>query len=161
MKAKDLAKTDAARTRRLKAIEAVAVMGMSAKDAAAFSGLTAGSVSSLMARPEVKEYVARLQQEQADKLNVSREEVMQGMLDAIQDAKMLGEPASQIRGWEQIAKMQGYYAPERRVLELPDNARDFIEAMQSLDTAEIARLAGQSNLIELTEEEWEEVDDGH
>lgn len=161
MKAKDLAQTNAARTRRLKAIEAVAVMGMSIKEAAAHCGLTASAVSTLMARPEVKEYVARLQQEQADRLNVSREEVMQGMLDAIKDARMLGEPASQIRGWEQIAKMQGYYAPERRVIELPDNARDFIEAVQSLDTAEIAKLAGQSSLIELTSDDWEEVDDGH
>lgn len=135
-------------------------MGMSIREAAEFSGLQAGTVSKLMMEPKVKAYVAELQQEQADKLNISREEVMQGMLDAIKDAKLLGEPASQIRGWEQIAKMQGYYAPERRVLELPDNARDFIAAMQSLDSAEIARLAGQNNLIELTEDDWSEVDDG-
>jgi len=32
---------------------------------------------------------------------------------------MLSEPATEIRAWEAIAKMQGLNAPERHVYELP------------------------------------------
>jgi len=135
-------------------------MGMTHKEAAEHTGLSCSAIRSLMSQPKVKQYVAEIQEEHAQKLNVSREQVIEGMLQAIQDARMLGEPASQIRGWEQIAKMQGYYAPERRVLELPDDAREFIDAMQSLDTAEVARIAGQNNLIELTDDDWQEVNSG-
>lgn len=160
MKPQDIATQDAARARRMKAIEAVAVMGMNYREAGEYSGLTQGTVSNLMQKPKVKEYVAQIQRTQARKLNVSRERVMEGILDAISDAKMLGEPASQIRGWEQIAKMQGYYAPERRVLELPEEAQEFINAMQSLDSSEVARLAGQNDLIELSADDYAESSDG-
>lgn len=159
MKPQELAKQDAARARRMKAIEAVAVMGMNYKEAGEYSGLAHSTVSDLMHKPKVKEYIAQIQRQQAKKLNVSRERVMEGILDAIGDAKMLGEPASQIRGWEQIAKMQGYYAPERHVHELPEGTQDFIEAMQSLDSSEVARIAGQNNLIELTTDDYSEADD--
>lgn len=161
MKPKEIAKQDAARARRMKAIEAVAVMGMNYKEAGEYSGLAHSTVSGLMQEPKVKEYIAQIQRQQAKKLNVSRERVMEGILEAIDDARMLGEPASQIRGWEQIAKMQGYYAPERHVHELPEGAQDFIEAMQSLDSSEVARIAGQNNLIELTADDYSEVDDAH
>lgn len=157
----NIAKQSAARARRLKAIEAVVVMGMSYSDASEYSGLTRGTISDLMAKPEVKEYVTQLQRQQEKRLNVSRDRVIEGILEAISDARMLGEPASQIRGWEQIAKMQGYYAPERRVLELPEGAQEFVEAMQSLDSSEVARLAGQNNLIELTVDDYySEAEDG-
>lgn len=155
MSAKQLASSPSARARRLKAIEAVAVMGMTHSEAADYSGLSPGSVSQLLSKPKVKKYIAEMQKKQEEKLNVSRERVLEGMLTAIQDARQLGEPASQIRGWEQIAKMQGYYAPERRVVELPENAEEFVRALQALDSAEVARIAGQDDLIELSLDEYE------
>lgn len=154
-----IAKNADARARRLKAIEAVAVMGMSRKDASEYSGLTPSSISNLLQKPEIKKYISRIQRQEEKKFRISREQVLEGFMEAIGDAKMLSEPATQIRGWEQIAKMEGFYAPERRVLELPEDAREMIQTLQNLDTQELAKLAGMDNLIELKEEDFHRVEE--
>ena len=154
-----IAKNPDARARRLKAIEAVAVMGMSRKEASEYSGLAPNSISSLFQKPEVKKYIAQIQRQEEKKFKISREQVLEGFMEAINDAKLLSEPATQIRGWEQIAKMEGFYAPERRVLELPEDAREMIQTLQNLDTHELARLAGMDNLIELQEDDFHRVED--
>lgn len=153
----DIAKNANAKARRLKAIEAVSVMGMTHKQAAEYSGLSANSISNLLNKPEVKQYVARLQKQEEKKFKISREQVLEGFMEAISDAKMLSEPATQIRGWEQIAKMEGFYAPEKRVVDLPEDTKELIQTLQHLDTDELAKIAGQDGLIELGEDDFRRV----
>lgn len=45
------------------------------------------------------------------KLAVSREDVLQGLLDARQRAQHLSEPITEIAAWDRIIKMMGYDAP--------------------------------------------------
>jgi len=46
---------------------------------------------------------------------ISKEEVLSGVLQAIDLAKLKGEPAVMIQGWARIAKMLGYDAPDQLV----------------------------------------------
>lgn len=139
-----------ARARRLKAIEAFAVHGMTIKEAAAFTGIKPATLSAMKKDPRVQGYIKNLQEANAKKLNVKREQVIQGILDAIDHAKMTNEPAVEIRGWEAIAKLQGYNAPDRVVHDLPDDVKRMMESMKDMDDHQIAKLAGQDNLIELS-----------
>lgn len=143
-----------ARAKRMKAIEAIAIHGMSRKEAAAFAGLAPGTVTSLLNDERVQAYMKNMQEAHARALNVKREDVIKGILDAIEHAKMTNEPAVEIRGWEAIAKMQGYNAPERHIHDLPEDTKRLVETLQSMDQAEIAKLAGMGNLIELTPEDY-------
>ena len=151
-----------ARARRLKAIEAVAVHGMTQKEAAAFAGLKPSSVGSLLKDERVQAYMRDMQEAQAKALNIKREQVIRGILDAIDHARMTNEPASELRGWETIAKMQGYFAPDRVIHDLPEDTKRLMETMRDMDENQLAKLAGQDNLIDLRPGDgYEEVrDDG-
>lgn len=153
----ELATTQSARARRLKAIEAIAVMGMTHAEAASYSGMTVNSVRTLMQKDEVRSYIADIQQAQSKRLSVSREQVMQGMLDAISHAKMLGEPATELRGWEAVAKMQGYNAPERHIHELPKDTQRYLDAVKELRDEELYEITGKKSLIHLSEDDYARV----
>ena len=154
----EIAKSPNARARRLKAIEAVTVMGMTHKEAAEYSGLSPKSIGTLLSDPKVKQYIAKLQRQEEKKFKISREQVLEGIMEAIQDAKLLSEPATQIRGWEQIAKMEGFFAPERREVDLPEDTKEMIRSLQDLDSDTLARLAGQDNIIDLNDDDFKQLD---
>jgi len=154
-----LANTESAHTRRIKAVEAITSMGMNIKEAAAYAGLSPVSVSNILKDERVVAYIEKVRKQHAERFEVKRENVIEGVLDAIERAKMLGEPATEIRGWESIAKLQGLNAPERVVHELPEDVRELTATIKSMNSADVMRLAGQKNIIELTEDDFEEVDD--
>lgn len=158
MNSQKLATTADARARRLRAIEAVAVMGMTHAEAAAYSGMNKGTLANLMSKPEVKEYIADMQEAHSKKLNVSREQVIQGILDAKDHAKMVNEPATELRCWEAIAKMQGYNAPERHVHELSDDAKKLAETIQSMDDNKLYELSGRDNVLTLNSDDFHRVE---
>lgn len=145
----DLATLEDARAKRLKAIEAVCVHGMNKREAAAFCGLKTRTLNRLLEDPRVKQYMQDMQQAHAKRLNVKREQVIQGYLDAIEHAKATNEPAVEIRGWEAIAKMQGYNAPDRVLHDLSDDAKRLVEEMKDMDDSQVAQLAEQDDLLEL------------
>lgn len=142
-----------ARARRMKAVEAVAVRGMSIAEASAFAGLKPGTVRSMLADSRVKAYMQEMQKAHAEAMNVRREDVIRGILEAIEHAKMTNEPAVEIRGWEAIAKMQGYNAPETIIHDLPDDTKRMMEKLQNMKESDLAKLAGMDNLIELHPEQ--------
>lgn len=138
-----------ARARRMRAVEAVAVRGMTVAEAAAFAGLKTSTTRALLQDSRVKKYMQEIQKAHADAMNVRREDVIRGILDAIEHAKMTNEPAVEIRGWEAISKMQGYNAAETIIHDLPDDTKRLMEKMQGMKQADLAKLAGMDNLIDL------------
>ena len=154
MSASSLAKTPDARARRLRAIEAIAVMGMNQREAAAYAGIKPDTVSKLMQMPQAQRYIKDIQDSNAKKLNVSRERVMEGILSAIDHARMVNEPGTELRGWEQISKMQGFNAPERHIHELSEDTEKFLTEMREMQDEDLYRLTESQNIIELTEDDY-------
>jgi len=72
----------------------------------------------LLAKPEVRALVTEHEADAERILGLSRERVIAELKAAIELAREQGNPAAQIAGWREIAKMCGYYAPERRQIEL-------------------------------------------
>ena len=72
----------------------------------------------LLTRANVKDALRDRQAHAQAEFKVSRENVMQGFLEAVAEARAASNPMAQIRGWSEIAKMLGYYAPERQVVEV-------------------------------------------
>lgn len=69
-----------------------------------------------------KKELANLAAVQAKEMQMSREKVQEGILDAIELARIGGktgpDPSAMIRGWAEINRMCGFYAPEKKQLEL-------------------------------------------
>jgi len=158
MSSSRLAKTPNAHARRLKAVEGVVVLGLTYKKAGERAGLSAKAVGALMADERVQRYIDRLRKQTEHQHRVTRDDVIQGLLDARERAEMLSEPATEIRAWEAIAKMQGLNAPERHVYELPPETKKMIHTLQNMDDEQVAKIAGVDGLIELGPEDYQEVD---
>ena len=56
---------------------------------------------------------------------------------AIELARVQGNPAAQIAGWREIAKLCGYYAPERRQIDLSGDHDRLHAQLEVMSDAEL------------------------
>jgi len=94
----------------------------------------------LLAKPAVRALVAEHEAAAERSLGLSKERVIGELQAAIALARKQGNPAAQIAGWREIAKMCGYYAPERKKIELSrggDGLRAQYEAMSDAELLSI------------------------
>lgn len=75
--------------------------------------------------------------------DISKKEVMEGLKDAIDQAKLLADPTAQISGWREIAKMCGYYEPQRLQVEVSVSAKRVLSQFEALSDEELLKLAEQ------------------
>lgn len=95
----------------------------------------------LLGKPEVQALVAEHEVAAAKDLALSRERVVSEIKAAIAMAREQQDPAAMIAGWREIAKLCGYYAPERRRIEVSscqDAVRVQFEAMSDAELIGIA-----------------------
>ena len=96
-------------------------MGMTQTAAARASGYNAQMGTALMKDPETQALIAHNSKEMQSQLILSRNDVLEGMLSAIDDAKLVGEAMPQIAGWREVGKIIGCYAPEKKELVIEQN----------------------------------------
>ena len=89
-------------------------MGMTQTAAARAAGYNAQLGGPLMKRPEIQDEIVIQAQSISRDLILSRNDVLQGLLDAVGDAKLQGDATPQIAGWREIGRIIGCYAPEER-----------------------------------------------
>ena len=77
----------------------------------------------LMQMPKIHEAVAYLHRKHEKASQMTRKKVMDGLLEAIEMAKMQAEPATMVNGWREIGRMCGYYAAERKILDVNITAK--------------------------------------
>lgn len=77
-----------------------------------------------------------------EKFALKREDIVKGILSAIDDAKTLSDPATQIKGWSELAKMFGYYEPERKIVEISVEEATAKQQLATMSNEDLARLAG-------------------
>lgn len=95
---------------------------------------------------KVQQAITRAKGKNAYMLGLSREDVLQGMMDAVSDAKMIADPMAQIAGWREIAKVCGFYAPEVKKLELTGSAKRVADRMQALSDEELLQIANAEDI---------------
>jgi hypothetical protein len=71
---------------------------------------------------------------------MTRKRVMEGLLEGIEMAKLMAEPASIITGWKTIGQMCGYFEPVKQKIELTVNGQIAIKKMESMSDADLLKL---------------------
>ncbi len=79
--------------------------------------------------------------------NVKKADVVLGVLDAIDRAKLAGEPNTEINGWKEVAKLLGYYAPEVKKIDLTLTQGRIKSKFEQMSDDELLELASR-NVIE-------------
>jgi phage terminase small subunit len=71
-----------------------------------------------LAKPYIKAELAVRRTTLASQLQITRQDVINGLLEGIQIARLEKLPSVMIRGYSELARMLGYFEPEVRRVEL-------------------------------------------
>lgn len=77
----------------------------------------------LLTNANVQKALEARQHADATRLSIARENAIQGLLGAIQDAKEQRDPAAVISGWREVGRMLGFYAPDARRVQVSADRR--------------------------------------
>jgi Terminase small subunit len=94
----------------------------------------------LLTRPDVAEAVRAGEAEIAAHAQVTRAAVLEGFQEAIEIGRSRSDPSAMIAGWREIAKMCGYYAPERKQIELSTAGLAVRAEIEDMSDVELANL---------------------
>lgn len=92
----------------------------------------------LMKDPDVLELVASRKAAFEKQTGMTRQKVMDGLLEAAEMAKLMAEPSSMVAAWREIGKMCGYYAPVEKKIKIEGNV--VLDKMERLTEAELLEL---------------------
>ena len=88
----------------------------------------------------------------------TRNEVLKVTEEAINLARLGGDPGSMIRGVQEINKMQGFYAPETHQIKLDVNQVVRVQQLQEMSESELLKRLGKDAAF--IDAEFEELKEG-
>lgn len=133
--------------RQLAFVEAYSLGGSatSAARRAGYGERGAGvAATRLLKNANVQAALAARRAENAEQFALSREAVIEELQGAIAVAKEKGDPMAQIAGWREIAKMCGFYAPEKMRVAVTEEGRAMAARLEAMSDAELLALIRRS-----------------
>jgi len=126
-------------------------MGMSPEQAATAAGYSFPRVVAARLEhkdPDVRVVLTELAEEAKKKFHFTRERVMELVDEGLHMARKAQDPQAFFRGISEINKMQGYYEPEKRIVDVNVTLRDRIRQLETLSEDELLqRIGGERGLI--------------
>ena len=74
---------------------------------------------------------------------MTRKQVMDGLIEGIEMAKLLAEPATVINGWKTVGQMCGYFEPIRKKVELTVSGEVFMHKLEQMSDADLMKILNQ------------------
>jgi len=151
-----MAKGKALTTKQRKYVEHRA-SGLSPYASARAMGLTHNSAKQiakrLEAHPQVHAAIVSEADSYAQASGMTRQKVIDGMLEGVQMARMMAEPSTMIAGWREIGRLCGFYMDEKKAegaRTLPPSAEALLSRLSTMSSRELLLLANsvQANVIE-------------
>ena len=116
--------------------------GKSKPEAALAAGYSHGQSFAAAERSQlVQNALAERREELSSATQITRVGVLNGILEAIEMARLQGEPMIMLTGFQDISKMMGYNAPEVKKLEVSTSQGRLHHKIQSLSDEDLMRMA--------------------
>lgn len=115
--------------------------GATVNEAAAAVGITPRQVENMKKASDVKQYLVQNRAELSNALQLKRGDIIVGIMDAIDVAKLIADPGSMIRGYAEIAKMLGLYAPEVKKVEISMTQRAIANKYEAMSDEDLLKIA--------------------
>ena len=118
------------------------VHGMPQTIAARTAGYSEPNVEGtrLMRDPRITEAIQYLYRRHEKTNKMTRKKVMDGLLEAIEMAKVQADPKVMVAGWREIGHMCGFYAPEKKVIDINITAKRAVDKLEMLSDAELLEM---------------------
>lgn len=137
--------------------------GMNIVQAAQAAGYSNPDVSGYAVErsPLVKAEIEKAFKRNERKAEMSKKKVMDGMIYAIEQAKLLADPTAQIAGWREVAKMCGYYEPKKVQVDISLSAKRMFSQFETMSDEELLQIADTSVIdVEATEVAGDDEENG-
>lgn len=118
--------------------------GVAPTTAALESGTTPGYTANL---EKVQAEIAKARQEIQDVTLLKRLDTINGILEAINMAKLISDPTAMIRGWVEIGKILGHYAPEVKEIRLTTDQNRMRVQLENLTDEELFAIASNNATV--------------
>lgn len=96
-------------------------------------------------------------------VGMTRQRVMEGLLEAVEMAKIQADPTAMIAGWREVGKMCGYYEPVKKQIDVNITGNVVMERLNRLSDADLLKLiedqttsALEGEFIEVAEDDENE-----
>lgn len=140
--------------RERKFVESVS-LGNTYTQAARDAGLELANIhyNALLRREDVREAINQQRLVNQRQLDIKREDVLQGLGEALEVAKLKEDPTAMIAAWREIGKICGFYETRVKIDVRHESEDALIKVIDQLD---------ESQLVELANKELESIgyDDG-
>lgn len=73
-------------------------------------------------------------------VGMTRQRVMEGLLEAVEMAKIQADPTAMIAGWREVGKMCGYYEPVKKQIDVNITGNVVMERLNRLSDADLLKL---------------------
>lgn len=99
----------------------------------------------VMRSPAVKKAIAEERAEYARASQITKKQVLDGMLEAIQAARVVSDPATMVRGWREVGLICGHYAPTVKKIDVTHKGEVMLGKLQQMTDTELLELAESSD----------------
>jgi DNA-binding CsgD family transcriptional regulator len=129
-------------TDRDRAIADAVLDNKTMKDVAAEAGCTPDTASKVVKTShDVQGYIEDHRREISNATQLKRADMIAGMMEAIDVARLAADPGSMIRGWSEIGKALGFYAPEKVEVTLNINQRNIQSKFEVMSDDQLLAIA--------------------
>lgn len=111
------------------------LLGLSDHAAARAAGQS--TASGLTHSATVREQLAAARRWLTDATQITRLDVIEGVIDGIEMARMQGDSGNVIKGWTEVGKILGHYAPEVKKIELSMDHARVMAKLEGMSDAEL------------------------
>lgn len=120
------------------------VLGLPVRKAADMAGVRADIAN----RGHIVQAREMLKQELRASTAITKEDVVVGMREAIDRARILADPKTEIAGWKEIGEMLGYYAPQKVDVNLNASVEVLQRNIRAIPTDELVKRLGAEDVID-------------
>jgi hypothetical protein len=119
------------------------VRGVSRQQSAVLAGFGEAENSGTQVEeiPEVQAEIARVRAQMAVTGEITKDDVIRGLKDAAEMAKLIGDPQAMVRAWAELGKLCGFYAPEVKRIEKGINKGELRKALEDLSDDELYQIS--------------------
>lgn len=130
-------------------------------DAAKKAGFAAPSQAAirLLNDPKIQLAIAKEKEKYAKASGMTKKKVIDGMVEAIDMARLKADPTAMIQGYREVGRMCGFYEPTKTQVEVSVNGQVMLQQMQAMTDEELLQLAEERGDQMALEGEFEEVED--
>jgi len=119
--------------------------GMKQAPAARNAGYSSPSkaADTLLKKSDIQAQIEQMRDDTRKAGLVTRERSIEGILEAIEHARIVNDPGAMIRGWQELNRMHGYHAPMKVEVDVPEEVRVMLNKLSGASKEKLIELIGE------------------